>query len=647
MAITIGSNIASLQAQRRLQLSGNQLEGVFLRLSTGQRINVASDDAAGLAIADSLNADSRIYNQAVRNLNDGLSLLNIADAALAELTNITVRLEELATQSANGVYDDEQRAALDGEAQALSKEFFRITRTTEFNGQKLFTGENPNLTLQAGRGDNAILDVNIGGAIGSGSFDEGSSLNSSGTLSIGFALGDVNGDGFVDVVKGSGEPGNGFNVVLLGTGNGTFSESQTLSTLNQFSGTVLLEDINRDGNLDLLGVELDLSSNDSFLGVRLGNGDGSFSELSTFDLGMAEAVSAVIGDVNGDGNLDLFAGGWTGAYGANALLLGDGIGGFSTAVTTQGALNAIYDVELADLNGDGILDQLSGGIDNPTNVSTVSVRLGLGDGSFESERLSLQGGSLTGDLELIDLNEDGVLDLVSALRSANGFVALQLGNGDGTFGEASTFLVNDFSVDDLSFADVNGDGYQDLVALGRDSSSNTTLSVLLSDTFGGFEAADELQINTTMNLAFGQVDTFDVTGDGVLDILASTYHSVDGGDIYLLSGEGASGVNPLLPFSLDSVSQARQALPLIQHKRELLIQQRGQIGANQSRIEAAINVLQVQSENFRSAESRIRDADIAQETANLTRLQILQQSAAAVLENSNAQPALALQLLRT
>ena len=104
MSVRLGSNIASLGAQRRLADTSSALSTTFERLSSGQRINRASDDAAGLAISDTLRAKSRIYTQGVRNLNDGISLLNIADSAIENLSSIVVRLEELAAQAANGSY---------------------------------------------------------------------------------------------------------------------------------------------------------------------------------------------------------------------------------------------------------------------------------------------------------------------------------------------------------------------------------------------------------------------------------------------------------------------------------------------------------------------------------------------------------------
>ena len=126
MKITLGSNIASLMAQRSLKESSSALSTVFERLSTGMRINRASDDAAGLAISESLKADTRIYTQAIRNANDGLSILNIADGAISQLQEIVTHQKELAEQAANGVYTREQRRALHEEANELVDELSKL-----------------------------------------------------------------------------------------------------------------------------------------------------------------------------------------------------------------------------------------------------------------------------------------------------------------------------------------------------------------------------------------------------------------------------------------------------------------------------------------------------------------------------------------
>jgi flagellin len=140
MAITLGTNIASLQAQRRLAVSSGKLSATFERLSSGQRINRASDDAAGLAIADALRADQRVASVAIRNANDGISTIAIADSALGEIANVLTRMAELSEQSANGVFSTVQRSALANEFVALASEIERIAITTEFNGVKLLSG---------------------------------------------------------------------------------------------------------------------------------------------------------------------------------------------------------------------------------------------------------------------------------------------------------------------------------------------------------------------------------------------------------------------------------------------------------------------------------------------------------------------------
>jgi len=160
MAITLGSNIASLQAQRRLGQSSEALGRVYERLSSGQRINKASDDAAGLAIADSLRADQRIASVAIRNANDGISAIAIADSALSEIGNVLTRLAELAEQSANGTFSETQRAALQNEFVALGSEIERIAVTTEFNGVQLLSG-GANLTLQVGFNSEATSQIDI------------------------------------------------------------------------------------------------------------------------------------------------------------------------------------------------------------------------------------------------------------------------------------------------------------------------------------------------------------------------------------------------------------------------------------------------------------------------------------------------------
>jgi flagellin len=158
VAISIGSNITSLQAQRRLDQTGTRLSNSFNKLSSGYRINRGTDDAAGLAIAESLKAQSRIAGQAIRNTNDGISTIAIADGALGEVANILSRLAELASQAANGTLSTSQRSVVSNEFVALSSEIERISQVTEFNGIKLLSGTN-SVTIQVGTGSTAASQI--------------------------------------------------------------------------------------------------------------------------------------------------------------------------------------------------------------------------------------------------------------------------------------------------------------------------------------------------------------------------------------------------------------------------------------------------------------------------------------------------------
>ena len=140
MPIRIFNNIASLNSQRLLGNNNDRLSQSVERISSGLRINRASDDAAGLAISEGLRSDIRALRQAVRNSNDGISLVNITEGALNEQGSMLIRLRELASQAATGTTGSTERATIQLEFNSLRNEIDRITATTEFNGQKLIDG---------------------------------------------------------------------------------------------------------------------------------------------------------------------------------------------------------------------------------------------------------------------------------------------------------------------------------------------------------------------------------------------------------------------------------------------------------------------------------------------------------------------------
>jgi flagellin len=140
MAISINSNLASVRQQRLLSQSSDSLNRVYEKLSSGQRVNRASDDAAGLAIAASLRSNTRVASTAIRNAQNAVSTLSVADGALESIQSLLGRLSELAAQSANGTYSTVQRSALQSEFSNLGSEIERIAVTTEFNGVSLLSG---------------------------------------------------------------------------------------------------------------------------------------------------------------------------------------------------------------------------------------------------------------------------------------------------------------------------------------------------------------------------------------------------------------------------------------------------------------------------------------------------------------------------
>jgi len=159
MPQTINTNVSSLNAQRNLTTSQNSLATSMQRLSSGLRVNSARDDAAGLAIADRMNAQVRGINVAIRNANDGISLAQTAEGALATVTDALQRMRELAVQAQNGSNGTSDRANLDAEYQQLSAEIARIATQTKFNGIAIVGAGAGAQTFQVGANNGDTLTV--------------------------------------------------------------------------------------------------------------------------------------------------------------------------------------------------------------------------------------------------------------------------------------------------------------------------------------------------------------------------------------------------------------------------------------------------------------------------------------------------------
>lgn len=150
MALVINHNLSSLTAQRNLSNTGRSLGKAFERVSSGLRVNSAADDAAGLGVAENLEAASRSARVAMRNTNDGISVVQTAEGATSEVGNILKRMRELAVQSSSETLDTTERGYIQDEFTALTAEVDRIAQVTEFNGLKLTNNSNTSLAIQVG-----------------------------------------------------------------------------------------------------------------------------------------------------------------------------------------------------------------------------------------------------------------------------------------------------------------------------------------------------------------------------------------------------------------------------------------------------------------------------------------------------------------
>lgn len=158
MGLRIMTNVSALNAQKNLYMTGINLGKSMARLSSGQRINQAADDAAGLAISENLKAQIRGLRQANRNANDGISLVQIAEGSLNEVSNMLIRLRELGVQAASDTIGDTERKFLDVEYQQLKSEIQRVTESTQYNGYDLLNGTGSVIDIQVGVNNDPFKD---------------------------------------------------------------------------------------------------------------------------------------------------------------------------------------------------------------------------------------------------------------------------------------------------------------------------------------------------------------------------------------------------------------------------------------------------------------------------------------------------------
>jgi len=591
MAMVINSNIMSLNAQRNLTLSQNDLNTSMERLTSGKRINSAADDAAGLSISNRMTSQVRGLNQAIRNANDGASLIQTAEGALDESTNILQRMRELSVQSANGTYDSGNRGTLDAEVKQLISELDRISDTTSFNGLNILDGTLGKVDLQVGSESNQTIALEIG-AMDSKSLGNGSGADIVGTTGSGATLvaslatlddtanlqmkvngqsvGDLSGEttlqGALDVINSN----------LSGVTAGAITEMNATTAgdgVIQGTNAVTFDLVNADG---------------SATSVEIRN-TGSMDEL--VDAINEKSGGLINASVDGDGKLSLGS-----DTGASITIAETGAGTALSALGTGMAAGAAQQAQLtltAEAGTDAITVTYSGtgaanadvvGIDARTTAGSISGRAIMVPATFES-----------GDMTINGVSIDRYDNTISA-------------DANTTAGQASDVV-----------AHLNKQSAETGVIASIDASSGT--SVLKLESLDGSEISIEYK-DTTVSAAL----------ETALGIQATNSTSGSGSNVAAIDISTAAG--------------AQKAIDTIDAALEQINSTRGDLGAVSNRLDFTVNNLSNVSENVAAARSRIEDADFAAESAALSRAQVLQQAGTAMLAQANAAPQQVLSLLQ-
>lgn len=614
MPLTVNTNLASLNAQRNVGINNDQLAKSLERLSSGLRINRAGDDAAGLSIATKLSAQIRGLNQAARNVNNAISLVQTAEGALNTSTNILQRLRELAVQAASDDNTSADRSTLDAEFKQLVAELTRTANTAEFNGQNLLDGSFGGKFFQVGANSGQTVSLDIGDArsksLGTratltGYLTDGSTNGASANVSAGqVKINDVNfvtdsNDDTVSVLNIRGRSAtatSALDATTTGTGSAYLVVGNGATTATILIGAYTSTTAASTGSA-ITGVISTVNTNlglASVVGIKL---RGAGSAASTF----------VVITATGGRDLTLNGTGGTSAVGLAGLL------GSEIATIFSSAQATVYNGQSSALaKGAGI-----NAVKNSTNVSaTVNTTTLTGSSAITAASLVAGDFYINGiDIGKVDITvSDGTGALVTAINAKTGDTGVTAALDTAGKLVLSAKDGRNISVDGVAAAVTGALGYT--LAVSNDSArGSVTLNSKSSFTLDG-----------TAVSRLGQDAASGGSNLAAQTVATSSANRISSADI--LTQSAAANAILSLDAAIDQVNSTRSS-----------------IGAIQNRVQLTVQTLNTAAENLSASESRIRDADFAFETAKFTRNQILVQAGTAILAQANNSAQVALQLL--
>jgi flagellin len=620
MAQTINTNVASLTAQRNLNKSQSALTTSLQRLSSGLRINSAKDDAAGLAISERMTSQIRGLNQAVRNSNDGISLAQTAEGALSESGNSLQRIRELAIQSANSTNSASDRTALNAEVTQLLAEVQRVGQSTQFNGQNLLDGSFTSAQFQVGANANQTISFGVDGATTNllGAFQAtGTAVEPSAFDGAGFT---ING---TEVGVSAGTTAAGF------TSDSAAAKAVAINSKTNETGVTATAENEVTGAGPVGGVGV---SNGSLLvnGVSIGSIAGDANAV-TQGRNAATAINAVQNQTGVTAVADASTGALTlsAADGRNiALTAGTATADFATTLFNATGLDvsstgvpptALHDTRDLVIAAAGEFDAVTPAANDIAEGDTVTIDSVVYEFTTETQAQVTAGGSTNTAVTLVAT--DNAAAIGTALSSAiNGERAA----GTTTISAAGTTTVT-LTQDKFGTGGNQDITYAESIPLGAGAIVEGAV------TSNGTDSADGTGLTNRGTLTLSSAENFTMGGVdlafGGMSLASASLSRLDAVDISTV--EGANSAIAVLDGALSQISSMRADL-----------------GAVQNRFESTVSNLSTSSENLSAARSRIRDADFAQETAAMTRGQILQQAGIAMVSQANSLPQSVLSLLQ-